>query len=99
MAKMKDALDETLAHDQFVNKGSGLPKPEDIEKYEAAVNAGQVKVPGEAIPLPEKDEDGNVIPPEPEKKEEPKKEETSTEPTTEVEKLDALQKKIEAKEK
>ena len=69
MAKTKDALEETLSHPEFVNKGSGLPKPEDIEKYEQAVNEGRVVVPKEAVPLPEKDENGNVIPPEkPEKK-------------------------------
>ena len=97
MAKTKDALEETLSHPEFVNKGSGLPKPEEIEKYEQAVNEGRVVIPKEAVPLPERDDDGNVIPPEkPEKKDD--KPELPEEQKTEVEKLDALQKKIDAKE-
>ena len=34
MAKTKDALEETLSRPEFVNKGSGLVKPEEIENYE-----------------------------------------------------------------
>lgn len=103
MPQIKDALEETLAHKEFVNKGSGLPKPEDIITYELAQSEGRVVVPSEAIPLPEKDENGNIIPPEKpekqlEKKGEPEKPTLTDEQKAEVEKLDALQKKIDAKE-
>ena len=96
MAKMADALDDTLKRDEFKPTGSGLPKPEDIIKYEEAVNRGEVKQPDEAQPLPE-EEDGQELSPSGVadiKKDEP----ATTEELTEVQKLDNLQKKLDAKE-
>ena len=95
--RTKDALEEALSHPELVNTGSGLPTPDQLIAYEQAQSEGRVVMPGEAIPLPETDEEGQSLSPQgvqPIKKDEEIKEDVPDE----VAKLDALQKKIDAKE-
>jgi hypothetical protein len=92
MAKpVKDALEETLEKQEFKPVGSGLPKPEDIIAFEEKQKAE---------PLPE--EEGEELSPggvAPIKKEDkPEIDNLTDEQRAEVEKLDNLQKKIDAKE-
>lgn len=126
MAKEKnnttDALEDTLKHNEFKPKGSGLPKPSDIIAAEEAQNkrnaGGEEELEdGGAVPLPERDENGNIIPPETEEEEgagegegekgaDGEKDETEGGEETpevkaakeEVQKLEALQKKLDNKE-